>query len=159
MTILNSRIQKSTTAKELAENIAESSRAVAPSTTPTNGLFSRLPRRTGKSTFLRQDLVPEAENQDWLPIYVDLWADQDPNPAELIAEAIAGLDKHAPVAKRALLRAIGISKWGRRHNDRHRRRQEQKAESPSVPHSKTVGEIAETDHAGRRRGTARPDDA
>lgn len=35
-------------------------------------LFLAAPRRTGKSTFLRQDLAPEAENLDWLPIYVDL---------------------------------------------------------------------------------------
>lgn len=110
MTILNSQFIYHR--KELAEEYCRILSGRSPVNNATSGLFLAAPRRTGKSTFLRQDLVPEAENLDWLPIYVDLWADKTRNPAELIAEAIAAeLDKHAPVAKRAL-RAIGISKVG-----------------------------------------------
>lgn len=77
-----------------------------------SGLFLAAPRRTGKSTFLRQDLVPTAEAQGWLPIYVDLWTDRNRNPAELIAEVIVkALDQHAPLPKK-VLRAIGLQKFG-----------------------------------------------
>lgn len=110
MTILNSQFHYPR--KELAEDYCRALAGRSPAKNATSGLFLAAPRRTGKSTFLRQDLVPEAERHDWFPIYVDLWADKDRNPAELIAEAIAAeLDKRAPVAKRAL-RAIGISKVG-----------------------------------------------
>jgi len=77
-----------------------------------SGLFLAAPRRTGKSTFLRQDLVPEIEAEDWHPIYVDLWSDRNRNPAELIAEAISEeLDKVAPLPRRAV-KALGFQKFG-----------------------------------------------
>lgn len=77
-----------------------------------SGLFLAAPRRTGKSTFLRQDLVPEIEAADWHPIYVDLWSDRSRNPAELVAEAISvELDKVAPLPKRAV-KALGFQKLG-----------------------------------------------
>lgn len=45
-----------------------------------SGLFLAAPRRTGKSTFLREDLVPEVERRGWIAIYVDLWADRARDP-------------------------------------------------------------------------------
>jgi len=54
-----------------------------------NGLFLAAPRRTGKSTFLRQDLKPELERQGLIVVYVDLWSDQRRDPGELIANAVA----------------------------------------------------------------------
>lgn len=53
-----------------------------------SGLFLAAPRRTGKSTFLREDLVPEVERRKWIAIYVDLWADRARDPGLLIADAI-----------------------------------------------------------------------
>jgi len=53
-----------------------------------SGLFLAAPRRTGKSTFLREDLVPEAGRRNWLCVYVDLWSDRSRDPALLLAEAI-----------------------------------------------------------------------
>lgn len=53
-----------------------------------NGLFLAAPRRTGKSTFLKQDLKPELERQGLVVVYVDLWAAPLRDPGELIAEAI-----------------------------------------------------------------------
>ena len=53
-----------------------------------NGLFLAAPRRTGKSTFLQRDLVPELERRGIAVVYLDLWADQTRDPGSLIAEAI-----------------------------------------------------------------------
>lgn len=53
-----------------------------------NGLFLAAPRRTGKSTFLKEDLKPELERLGMVVVYVDLWADQRRDPGELIADAI-----------------------------------------------------------------------
>ncbi len=53
-----------------------------------SGLFLAAPRRTGKSTFLREDLVPALELCEVLTSYVDLWADRARDPADLIQGAI-----------------------------------------------------------------------
>lgn len=53
-----------------------------------SGLFLAAPRRTGKSTFLRTDLIPAIENAGAIAVYVDLWVDKTRNPADLIAEAV-----------------------------------------------------------------------
>jgi hypothetical protein len=53
-----------------------------------SGLFLAAPRRTGKSTFLREEFVPEAEKRGWIAVYVDLWADLARDPALLIADAL-----------------------------------------------------------------------
>jgi hypothetical protein len=75
-----------------------------------SGLFLAAPRRTGKSTFLREDLVPEMERRGWEPIYIDLWDDRSRDPAELIAETIAvALNKYAGVVLKASKR-IGLDK-------------------------------------------------
>ncbi|MFW8635346.1 hypothetical protein [Cribrihabitans pelagius] len=54
-----------------------------------SGLFLAAPRRTGKSTFLRRDLLPLLEEQGKLALYVDLWADKNANPGTLITGSIA----------------------------------------------------------------------
>lgn len=54
----------------------------------TSGLFLAAPRRVGKSTFLRDDLTPEMAARSWEILYVDLWSDQQKDPAELIASEI-----------------------------------------------------------------------
>ena len=53
-----------------------------------SGLFMAAPRRTGKSTFLRQDLVPVLEKRGDLVLYVDLWNEKETDPAELITTCI-----------------------------------------------------------------------
>src|SRR3989338_1390737 len=57
-------------------------------TDATSGLFLAGPRRVGKSTFLMEDLIPEAYARNWLTIYVDLWANKLVDPALLIIEAV-----------------------------------------------------------------------
>ena len=81
----------------------------------TSGLFLAGPRRVGKSTFLIEDLIPEAQARHWLPIYVDLWANKQSDPAMLITEAIknciaAHKGKFNKLAKRLGLQKINILK-------------------------------------------------
>lgn len=54
-----------------------------------SGLFISGQRRTGKTTFLQRDLIPELEKEGALVIYVDLWTDTKANPAQLVRGAIA----------------------------------------------------------------------
>jgi hypothetical protein len=72
---------------DLAESIA---RQLSPDPLlgTTAGLFLAAPRRTGKSTFLRLDLVPLLAARGQFPIYVDLWEDRARDPGALIAEAL-----------------------------------------------------------------------
>jgi predicted AAA+ superfamily ATPase len=54
-----------------------------------SGVFLSGIRRIGKTTFLRQDLIPALESMQALVIYVDLWADRSKSPALLVHEAVA----------------------------------------------------------------------
>lgn len=73
-----------------------------------SGLFLAAPRRTGKSTFLRIDLVPCLEAEGVRTLYVDLWADRTADPGQLIAARLAReLEALAsPLSK--LLRKSGV---------------------------------------------------
>ena len=53
-----------------------------------SGLFLAAPRRTGKSTFMREDLVPALKDRGVLTTYVDLWEDRQRDPGLLIADAV-----------------------------------------------------------------------
>lgn len=53
-----------------------------------SGLFLSGLRRTGKTTFLLQDLIPALETAGALVIYVDLWSDVSVDPASLIHAAM-----------------------------------------------------------------------
>ncbi len=64
-----------------------------------SGLFLAAPRRTGKSTFMREDLVPALKDRGVLPTYVDLWEDRQRDPGLLIVDAV-----------KATLR--GLDDWG-----------------------------------------------
>ena len=45
-------------------------------------------RRTGKTTFLRNDLIPALQQQGALVIYVDLWSNTKVGPGELVHRAV-----------------------------------------------------------------------
>lgn len=53
-----------------------------------SGVFLSGIRRVGKTTFLRQDLVPALEAQGALVIYVDLWADRSKSPSTQVMDAV-----------------------------------------------------------------------
>ncbi|SNT26271.1 hypothetical protein [Tropicimonas sediminicola] len=65
------------------------------------GLFLAAPRRTGKSTFLRRDLMPLLQEQGRIVLYVDLWADREVDPGKLIVTCIARAleESDGPIAK------------------------------------------------------------
>ncbi|MGH8463093.1 MAG: hypothetical protein ACRER5_03035 [Pseudomonas sp.] len=74
------------------------------------GLFLAAPRRTGKSTFLELDVVPELERRGYLVMYIDLWKNREELPSKLIANLIA---RHLAAQQGLLARAassVGLSK-------------------------------------------------
>ncbi len=80
-----------------------------------SGLFLAGPRRVGKTTFLKQDLIPAAESRQWLVVYVDLWSNKLADPALLITEAVkAVIAQHktrwGKLAKKIHLQKINILK-------------------------------------------------
>jgi hypothetical protein len=82
----------------LATSLADALQGKTPFSDAPNGLFLAAPRRTGKSTFLQADLMPELARRQVVGVYVDLWADQNRDPGALIAEAVG----------RALLKQLGM---------------------------------------------------
>lgn len=54
-----------------------------------SGLFLSGLRRTGKTTFLLNDLIPALEGEGAIVIYIDLWSNTAVNPAVLVHAAIA----------------------------------------------------------------------
>lgn len=82
-----------------------------------SGVFLAAPRRTGKSTFLRSDLVPLLKSKNYTVIYVDLWADRTSDASNLLKSAlrrsleenaskIEKLRKSSPIEK---IGALGFS--------------------------------------------------
>jgi len=54
-----------------------------------SGLFITGPRRTGKSTFIREDLIPVLSDAHGSQVvYADLWEDRAANPGDVIVAAI-----------------------------------------------------------------------
>ena len=92
---------------DLAERYAEALVDPSPTSSVSSGLFLAAPRRTGKSTFLREDLVPALERREVLVIYVDLWKDRSAEPSDVIGEAVrAALEARAGAT--GLIRRLGI---------------------------------------------------
>ncbi len=52
------------------------------------GVFLSGARRIGKTTFMRQDLIPQLQDQGTIVVYADLWSQPQANPAELVATAV-----------------------------------------------------------------------
>ena len=53
--------------------------------TSARGLFAR--RRMGKTEFLKQDFIPAAQAEGYIPVYINLW-DLESDPATLIISEI-----------------------------------------------------------------------
>ena len=94
-----------TLAGQLAHQILHTS----PTSASPSGVFLAAPRRTGKSTFVREDLRPALEAKGAIVIYADLWADRNADPSELLAAAIrAEMSKYDKAIKK-IAKGIGIS--------------------------------------------------
>lgn len=78
----------------------------------TSGLFLAAPRRTGKSTFLKNDLVPALVGRKVLPVYVDLWTDRNRDPADVIFEQLKVTLQSLETGPLKLARSVGMSKIG-----------------------------------------------
>lgn len=81
-----------------------------------SGLFLAAPRRTGKSTFLTVDLVPELRRRGAIAIYVDLWSDRTSDPAGLVLDAVRAALREteggvAKAARRSGLAKVGVGPW------------------------------------------------
>ena len=75
-----------------------------------SGVFLSGIRRIGKTTFLRQDLIPALESMGALVIYADLWADRSKSPASLVHEAVrVTLSELAAPGTRLLDRFKGLN--------------------------------------------------
>ena len=94
---------------ELAQTYADD--ALDTSLGRSGGLFLAAPRRTGKSTFVRQDLVPALRGRGVGVIYVDLWVDKTKDPALLIANAVRDELKKDDGAITKLARKAGLGKF------------------------------------------------
>ncbi|SDH14312.1 ATP-binding protein [Alloyangia pacifica] len=93
--------------KELAQAIAERL-SLDPLMGSPSGLMLAAPRRTGKSTFLRRDLLPVLKARGDHPVLVDLWSDRKADPGQLIANALAAEIAALPTPAERALRALPI---------------------------------------------------
>ncbi len=95
---------------DLANSMANKVLFLAATTASSSGLFLAAPRRTGKSTFLREDLRPALERLGALVVYADLWENRKADPGDVIVSAVrAELAKHDGVVAR-LARSAGLDK-------------------------------------------------
>ncbi len=93
---------------ELAGRIASRVMSEDPVSAAASGLFLSAPRRTGKSTFLREDLIPELRARGAIVLYADLWKDQKADPGVVITNVVReALSDRAPVLAK-LARRLGI---------------------------------------------------
>lgn len=56
-----------------------------------SGLFLSGIRRVGKTTFIKQDLIPAIEADGAIAIYVDLWADKAKSSSDLVTETVKAM--------------------------------------------------------------------
>lgn len=98
----------------LAQSILDDLLGKNPFGDAANGYFLAAPRRTGKSSFLKNDLQPLLQTSQITVIYVDLWSDKNKDPASLIADAIGkeinkSLGVIAKAAKSSGLESISVA--------------------------------------------------
>ena len=75
-----------------------------------SGLFLSAPRRTGKTTFLKTDLLPMLSEAGAIVIYADLWVQRDINPAKVIIGSIADAILHESGAITKAAKMMGLTK-------------------------------------------------
>lgn len=73
---------------ELAARLSKLIMQVAVGSSASSGVFLAAPRRTGKSTFAREDLRPALEAAGAIVLYADLWQDLTKDPGLVIVDAV-----------------------------------------------------------------------
>lgn len=95
---------------KLAEKLTQALLQLGALNSMASGLFLAAPRRTGKSTFLREDLRPMLMDKGVIVIYADLWKNKEVDPGIVIANAITEeMLKHKGVIAR-LAKSTGVDK-------------------------------------------------
>ncbi|MDO5691143.1 MAG: ATP-binding protein [Pseudomonadota bacterium] len=77
-----------------------------------SGVFLSNIRRVGKSTFLRNELAPELRARGAIVVYVDLWADVNRAPLDLVLEAVRGELRALQAPGAALMRRVKSAALG-----------------------------------------------
>ncbi|MGV2833854.1 ATP-binding protein [Pseudomonas shirazensis] len=72
----------------LAARLSKLILQVAVGSAASSGVFLAAPRRTGKSTFVREDLRPALEAAGAIVLYADLWQDLTKDPGLVIVDAV-----------------------------------------------------------------------
>jgi molybdopterin-guanine dinucleotide biosynthesis protein len=75
-----------------------------------SGLFLSAPRRTGKTTFIKADLLPLLREAGAIVIYADLWEQKSINPAKVVIAAIADAILHEGGHITKLAKSMGLKK-------------------------------------------------
>lgn len=73
---------------ELATRLSKLIMQISVGSSASSGVFLAAPRRTGKSTFAREDLRPTLEKAGAIVLYADLWQDLTKDPGLVIVDAI-----------------------------------------------------------------------
>jgi hypothetical protein len=71
-----------------------------------SGLFLSGRRRVGKTTFLASDLIPALENNGAIVVYVDLWAQPQANPSDVVHAAIRATLEDLEMPGSAIIKRI-----------------------------------------------------
>lgn len=95
---------------DLAQKLARQILAVSVGSAHGSGVFLAAPRRTGKSTFLREDLRPVFEASDAIVVYADLWANPTADPGSVIVSAIRAALASTDGVLLRLAKGAGLSK-------------------------------------------------
>lgn len=74
--------------RTLAARLTKLITQVAVGSAAASGVFLTAPRRTGKSTFAREDLRPALEEAGAIVLYADLWKDPTTEPGAVIVETV-----------------------------------------------------------------------
>lgn len=94
----------------LATRLATQILATGVGSASSSGVFLAAPRRTGKSTFVREDLRPALTAVGAIVVYADLWANPSADPGQVIVSAIrASLAESDGVIMR-LAKRVGMGK-------------------------------------------------
>lgn len=97
---------------QLAQKIAEQVLQTAAGSAAGSGVFLAAPRRTGKSTFVREDLRPALEAADAIVVYADLWANPNVDPGNVIVGAIRETIAESENVMLRMAKRLGLSKVG-----------------------------------------------
>lgn len=94
----------------LAERLARQILEIAPGSAAGSGVFLAAPRRTGKSTFLREDLRPAFAMGGARVVYADLWANPTADPGDVIVGAIRAVLAESDGVLARLAKGSGLSR-------------------------------------------------